>query len=654
MSLLEKIVDAKEIIGDDAALLIADHYNIKEFDEVDLKGCCPFHEEKTPSFIWNKRDKAFRCFGCGKRLGILDLYIETEGSYKKALERLFSETNIEFNISSLKTDKEDFFEHYKFPVEENNENRARVEEYSSKRGISVETLDYMKVKEDKHGNVVFELRDLDDVLVAVKYRPSQQITNDMPKMWWQPDSDKCPSLYNINRVDVSSPLVVVEGYYDALAIVEAGIRNVVSIPGGAEDANWIEFNWDFLDNVEQFIFWFDNDETGKKGLEKVVNRIGEYRCKIVKPTKDDEQFVIDFFDAGKKRSKKINKTDANNILLACGKERIISLINNAEEIPSKRLKYLMDFEVDNVKEVEKCSMGIHELDKIMYGNLFPCFTIYSGKPGSGKSSIANTTCIAAPIDQGYKAFVFSGELPKGQLLDWNMAVLAGYNHTQELKQSDSQMRSYYIVTNEAQKEIKSFYRKSIIIYDDSDELEVDDHSLLKEMENAYRKYGCRIFLIDNLMCINIEDPESDNEWKAQKKFILKLMNFSKKYKVSVNLVLHPKKMNFAKKPSTDDLHGASEIGNLCHRMFWVDRLEEPDNIYNTKITVIKDRPTQSAGKSCDLYYDEKTRRFFSTIEELKYKYSWENNLEIKYDRETESKLIYHNILHSLPHEDVPM
>ena len=40
----------------------------------------------------------------------------------------------------------------------------------------------------------------------------------------------------------------------------------------------------------------------------------------------------------------IRKTDANNILLACGKQRVIELINRAEEIPAKNLKYLMDCE----------------------------------------------------------------------------------------------------------------------------------------------------------------------------------------------------------------------------------------------------------------------------------------------------------------------
>lgn len=657
MSLTDKIKEAKEIIGDEAALKIAEYYHIENFDEDKLKGCCPFHKEDTPSFIWNKKDKYFKCFGCNRKIGILDLYIEQEGTFSKALKRLFSETKIDFDLKEFRQSKEEHFENYRYPKEETNTDRTKVEEYAAKRGISKETLDYAGVKQDVHGNCVFELRDLDDVLVGVKYRPSYAVSRGMPKMWWQKDADTCPSLFNISKIDVSKPLVITEGYFDTLAVIEAGYRNVVSIPGGAGDFNWIEFNYDFLQNVEQFILWFDNDRPGIDGREHVQQRLGEYRCKIVKPTQGDLESIKEYYA---KYNIDCQKADANNVLVACGKERVMGLIDEAEEIPSKKLKFLMDCKVENIKDLEKTSMGIEALDSILYGNLFPCFTIYSGRPGSGKSSLANVTSLISPIENGYKTFVFSGELSEGQLADWVVSPLAGYNHIQEIVSKESSDRPFYVVTKEAREAIQSYYRKDILIYSDENELDTSGDSLLNAMEEAYKRYGCRVFEVDNLMCLSFENSDEESKWDSQKKFIIRLMNFTEKYKVCVNLILHPRKMDTtsSRNPSTYDLHGASEIGNLCHRLLWVDRLDPQQEMYNTKITVVKDRPTQAAGRHCELYYDEMTRRFYSSNEELRKTYSWENKSDIQYPSNVESVLIKNKPIEPLPHEssnyDLPM
>ena len=74
----EKIQKAKELLGDRNAALIADILNIQNYDEKNMKACCPFHEEKTPSFIYNRKSFCFHCFGsCGRNYDIIDAYIAT-------------------------------------------------------------------------------------------------------------------------------------------------------------------------------------------------------------------------------------------------------------------------------------------------------------------------------------------------------------------------------------------------------------------------------------------------------------------------------------------------------------------------------------------------------------------------------------------------
>lgn len=647
--ILDKIIEAKEKMGDNAIERIVKHYNLENYNPERKSASCPFHTDKTPSLIWNDKDKAFKCFSCSRRISILDMYIETEGSYSKAVKRLCNETGVNIDTKSIERNKDDYFANYKYPKPEQNKTRDIVDQYCAKRRISKETLDYMGVKQDLHGNVTFEFHDLDGELVCKKYRLSKTPKNGMPKMWWDKDTDKCPVLYNIDKVDITKPIVITEGMFDTLSVFESGYTNVVSIPGGAEDSNWIDFNYEFLENIENFILWFDNDKAGQDGLKKVVSRLGEYRCKIVKPSKEDEDAVEKYYKTFNE-SLSVRKTDANNILLALGKDRVLSLINLAEEIPNKKLKYLMDCADKNIAEQEKFSFGINEMDKILYGNLFSCFTIYSGKSGGGKSSITNTTALISPVEHGYKVFSFSGELSDGQLADWVVNCLAGYNHVRKIPGVIKDGNPYYVTTKEAEDAIRKYYKRDMVLYSDEDALDVSGDNLLKAMEDAYRRYGCRVFNIDNLMCLDFEQTD-DDKWTSQKKFIIKLMGFAKKYDVCVNLVLHPKKMaRDQKEVSTFDLHGASEIGNLCHRMIWVERLEDDEQGYNTKITIVKDRPTGKAGKSCKLYYDDKTRRFYSTNDELRKTYRWEKDFKIKYPPDIEKDLIKNDPVNSLPNE----
>lgn len=636
--LIEKIKKAKEAFGESAIDVIIDHYHVENYNAEKRVGCCPFHHEDTPSFVWNERENYFKCFGCGKVVSILDVFIDIEGDYPKAVKRLCNETGIPISLGYIIPDRSSFFLNYNFPTPENNTDRTIVNSYCAKRGISDNALDYLGVKQDKHGNIVFELRDIDGTLLCKKYRPSRAVKKGEPKMWWDKDSDKCPVLYNIAKVDITRPLLIVEGFMDCLTVIECGFTNVVSIPGGADDTNWIEFNYDFLDNIPEFILWFDNDKAGENGLKKTVGRLGEYRCKVVKPSKEYEDDVEKYYKSFNEKNG-IRKTDANNILLACGKNQVVHLIESAEEIPSKKLKFLMDCYSENIAEQEKFSFGIDEMDKILYGNLFSCFTIYSGKAGSGKSSITNTTALISPVECGYKVFSFSGELPGGQFSDWVVNSLAGYNHVISVPNVIKDGEPYYVTTKEAEKKIREFYRQKMIIYNDEDALDTSGDALLLGMEEAYKRYGCRVFNIDNLMCIDFENTDED-KWVSQKRFIIRLMNFAQKHDSCVNLVLHPKKMaKDQREVSTFDLHGASEIGNLCHRMIWVDKLDNNEDGFNTRITIVKDRPTGKAGKRCKLYYDEKTRRFYSTLDELKKQFSWEKNIAIKYSPDVERNLI---------------
>ena len=205
--------------------------------------------EDSPSFIYNPKTFSFHCFGCGRNTDIIDAYTYTGMTYLEALQKLFEEAkmSVSFGEKGVKTKYQ-----YRYPKEEPLNDKEHVYTYLAQRQISKTTVDAVDVREDAHGNIVFNYYDTNDVLCLVKYRPSHKIdkANGEIKAWCQKDADTTPLLFNMNRVNTTSPLLICEGEIDCMAAIEAGFTNAVSVPLGANNYGWIEENFDWLEQFE--------------------------------------------------------------------------------------------------------------------------------------------------------------------------------------------------------------------------------------------------------------------------------------------------------------------------------------------------------------------------------------------------------------------
>jgi hypothetical protein len=622
MNLKEQIIEAKNILGEKAAHIIAEDLHIEKWDVKGLKGCCPFHKEDTGSFIWNKKDNHFKCFGCGVNYGILDHYQKQGIPYLEAVKKLFETTNIIFDNNYIElNNKNDYFKDYKYPKEETNENRIHVEEYLGKRGISQETLNFAYIKEDLHENIVFEHRDISGKLLATKYRPSRAIKKGENMMWWQKNSSTCPVLYGIDKIDITKPLLITEGHIDRLSCIESGFTNVVSIPHGANDLQWIEFNWEFLENFDVIILYFDNDEPGQKAIKESIVRIGEHRCKIVEPDSEIENKVREFW---KEYKHDIKKTDANNVLLACGKQELLNLINNAKEVPIPDVAKLMDCEEFDITKADVLPTGTSDLDSHIYGYVEGTLNIWTGRTGGGKSTYIIESCINEAIDLGYPTFVYSGELTSSQLKNWVILQLAGRDHLIEWNNGDSKPKTY-TVTNDAKKHIEDKYRDLLYIYDSY--LIATPEKVISRMEYMRKKHGVKNFIIDNLMCLELDIVKHGNELNAQKNLIIQFLQFAVRYNAIVHLVAHPRKPNGQIAVDEYDILGSSNIPNLAHRIFALKRTTKEDKAkgiaYDAYVSILKDRILGVNKKDVGLYYDVPSRRMYGDKDKLNKKYSWD-------------------------------
>ena len=124
------IKKAKEKLGNRNAELIADILELPDFDTKNLKSCCPYHSEKTPSFIYNPKNQSFHCFGCSKTVDLIDVLMEKGYSFLDAVKYLFEQAGIEYGFGeqSVKTKR-----NYKYPHEEPNGSKDEVIEKNHKR-----------------------------------------------------------------------------------------------------------------------------------------------------------------------------------------------------------------------------------------------------------------------------------------------------------------------------------------------------------------------------------------------------------------------------------------------------------------------------------------------------------------------------------------
>ena len=623
----DKVIEAKETLGDRNATLMAEMLQLEDYDANNMKALCCFHHEDTPSLIYNPKNYTFHCFGCQKTVDIIDVYMQTQHlTYIEAVQKLFEEAGIHYSFgeAGVRTRHQ-----YIYPQEVSKDNdMTQVYEYMASRGISKETVDYLDIRSDGEGNMVYNYYDTNDVLTNVKYRPARKVRKGTNKCWAQKGADTTPLLYNINRINTGESITIVEGENDLAALIESGIHNAVSVPFGAGNFSWIQENWDWLEQFDNIIICSDNDEPGIKMQKECVYRLGSWRTKVV----DIPQTVTSQFTG-----RKVAVKDINEVLYYCGKEAVVNLIANAKDTPVPSLIDFADVKEIDLSDIEGITVGINDIDKEIMRLFYSSLTILSGTPGSGKTSFL-CQLAAQSIDQDKPVWMFSREMPDWLTKNWIEYILAGNRHITQFQSNSG--AAYWKVNEDAKREISRHYREQLMIYRDQFSNKLQD--LQTSMEDSARKYGSKLFIIDNLMTVDL-DATSESMNEKQTEFVQWLIQFAMKYNVATVLVCHPRKLQpGVTNVGMYDISGTSNIINLAHRAFGLKRVTKAekegvrklDNSgwkvkpvkYDVRFEIIKDRLRGKSNLEVGLYYDVPSRRFFTTPEEYEHQYLWDKNV----------------------------
>lgn len=289
---------------------------------VNFKANCPFHNEKTPSFIVSPERQIFKCFGCQKSGDIFTFLMEKEGmDFKEALEFLAKKAGITLTgkpdrgkdvkdrLFEANLKAQEFF-HYiliSHPLgkkaleylEKRGVNRSSIEQFGIgyapnsweslakfllKRGFSKEELitSGLGVPSSRgcydrfRGRITFPLIDGKDNLRGFSGRvlyPAEPKYINTPQT---PIFDKGSFLFGINlaksEIRAKKEIILVEGEMDVILSHQAGFKNIVASKGTSLTGGQIEQIKKYTDSIS---LCFDMDLAGDsasiRGIEMADN-----------------------------------------------------------------------------------------------------------------------------------------------------------------------------------------------------------------------------------------------------------------------------------------------------------------------------------------------------------------------------------------------
>lgn len=479
--------------------------------------------------------------------------------------------------------------------------KDRAVEYLQKRGISEATVKkyQITVREDSENILVFPFFDEKDELRFIKYRKMDfDKERDRSKEWCE--ANCMPILYGMNQCTDRRRLVITEGQIDSLSLVEAGIKNAVSVPTGANGFTWIPHCWDWVNQFEEIVVFGDCENGNITLADTIQRRFSHKRIFVVREA--------DY--SGCK--------DANEILQKFGKLSLGFAVDNASVLPVKQIKELADVEAVDIEAMEYIRTNIPEVDDLLNGMYLGQLILLTGKRGEGKSTFMSQL-VAEALEQDYNTFIYSGELVDFHFKRWLDLQVAG-THLKYQRLANG--KETYSISDANINKINSWYRGRAFIYDNSviDGEELED--LLTVTETAIKQYNVKFICIDNLMTA-MEVTARDDLYRAQSVFVGKLAKLAKAYNVVILLVAHPRKVSG--NISNDDISGSADITNKVDVVMSYSRDAEEADPDRRLLRITKNRLT---GRLTDeenpipLYYSSCSKRIVGSDKVFNREYGW--------------------------------
>ncbi|MGF6375587.1 DNA primase [Clostridiales Family XIII bacterium PM5-7] len=303
------------------------------------KGVCPFHNEKTPSFVVSEQKQIFTCFGCGATGDSIEFVKRHYNlDFSEAVEKIAGEYGITLEKNNTSDNRNQYYEVNKlaanFFYQGFTQRANKGYGYMKQRGISDSVLkkfgigyadeswdslyQFLLSKNvdkkimlelgliaeskgkcyDKFRNrVIFPIINTNGKVIGFGGRAIDP--NDNPKYLNSPESkvfQKKNNLYGLNlgrqSVGKEGFIILVEGYMDTIALYQSGIENVSASLGTALTENQAKLIKRYTKNV---ILSYDADGAGRTAALRGLDILKKEDCKVkvlhVTDGKDPDDYI---------------------------------------------------------------------------------------------------------------------------------------------------------------------------------------------------------------------------------------------------------------------------------------------------------------------------------------------------------------------------
>jgi len=347
--------DAKEQVRDavDFADLVGSKIELQRSGVNQLKGLCPFHDERTPSFGINPVDKVYYCFGCGEGGDLFDFVMKTEGlDFKTTLEMLAERYGVTLEVLDedpraaerrkrrerlleLLERTTQYYERYLWESGEAAPARAYLAErglgeevlrtyrvgyapsawdkvllVTRRAGFSVEELHAagLVIKSEKskgrvydrfRRRIIFPLSDMRGKVVGFGARAMAGDEKGGAKYINSPESDifhKGRMVYGAHLARAAAAkvatVIVTEGYTDVIALHQAGLANAICIMGTSMTEDQVG---QLVRLAPRAVLALDADNAGQEAMLRAARvaegRKLELRVATLPPGRDPAELV---------------------------------------------------------------------------------------------------------------------------------------------------------------------------------------------------------------------------------------------------------------------------------------------------------------------------------------------------------------------------
>ena len=318
-------------------------------------GNCPFHNEKTPSFVVSQEKQIYHCFGCNASGNIFTFLMEHENmTFTEALKYLADKYEVQLQNNYYYQGKDRFFNSERDEKKERNytihqfvaryyykklydEYGKEALAYARKRGLSKETLDKFKIgyapyksdelveqliklgySEDEltesgifskgsdgriyskfFNRLIFPIDNVKDRIIGFGGRILAQ---GEPKYLNSPETEIFKKKYNLyalnnakEEIRKKNQILLMEGYMDVISVWQKGVCNAVASLGTSLTEEQCKL---MLRYANEIVLVYDSDKAGQKATIRALEILRPFKAEVkvaeLKGSKDPDEYIIKY------------------------------------------------------------------------------------------------------------------------------------------------------------------------------------------------------------------------------------------------------------------------------------------------------------------------------------------------------------------------